>query len=649
MDLVERAEEHRNKLDSNIFRGYDIRGDATAVPNGPKINLSEVDAYLIGQALASLYTEKGQIPRVLVTADHRPSSPALQQGLALGLAAAGAQVWVASEPTPTGATSWYILEKTRELDVAIQITGSHNPYYNNGFKITAKQNDRGEPDVSGLPQALYGERLKALYYRIVQKQITQYPTIPGNVQTISNVVSDYQKNMAKYFRRLLQARGGKFQQPFRMVLDAGNGLGCKAIPIFRDLGVEMIELFTDLEGTFPNHPADPSKPDGVFAAQEKVKALNQEPSPHPWFATVFDGDGDRSGVIDEKGQGIYPERILVIYYTRFLLANQEGLRILSRLNQNIGLALDVRGTAVVCDVIEYFGRLQALRHYYLQHKISAIEVDQAVASVLAKMWKEPVLTPAMFPAHFPNVPEAEWKRILAEQLNYGVVGKYIPAGYPNHRAYVREQIQKLERLKKHLSHEEQAALTQMQRQYTSAESSGHFFYGTCASMPEVMVDDGIYSILVLLNLIDTLPNFEIKYGLMPPGTQPTLSNLFGSVAWRPVSNEIRDAAPSENTQKFAIVSSITQMIKAEKEAPTGKFKQAIRSIIDVDGVRAEFVDGSFALVRASNTSPMLTYKFEATTTQRLGEVIEEMIQLMKPFQSQGVSTLELEQERALYH
>ncbi len=648
MTLIEQAEEHRPKIDGNIFRGYDIRGDATQIPSGPKVNLTIEDAFLIGQALASLYTEKGQTPRVIVTSDHRPSSEDLKKGLAQGLASSGAKVTIQKSPTPTGATSWYILKRASEFDIAIQITGSHNPYYNNGFKITCKQNELAEPDINGIPQALYGQGLQDLYQRILSGKIIRYSS-PSEIQVIDTVVEEYQENMSKYFQKVLQGHNGKFKNQFSMVLDAGNGLGCTAIPIFKKLGIEIQELFTDLQGTFPNHPADPSKPDGVRYAQDKIKELNKGREKQLWFATVFDGDGDRSGVIDEQGQGIFPERILVVFYTRLLLENEQGFRLLSRLHEHVGLALDVRGTAVVCDVIGYYGRLLAQCQYYLEHGISSHLVDEYYRKALTKIWTEPNSTPKV-PENFAKIPETEWKNIVTQQKGFGIIGEYIPAGYPNHRSYVRKQIQKLERIKNqyNLSIEEKGLLTKIQQQYTSAESSGHFFFGTCEEMPEVMIDDGIYSVLVLLNLLDTLDRYEVNSGLVPTKSEYTLTDIFQSITWRPVSNEIRDHAPQSNSQKFAIVNEIASMIKLEKSHPTGKFISPIRDIIDVDGIRAEFEDGSFALVRASNTSPMLTYKFEATTKTRLKEVIREMIKIMSIYVHQGISTIELEKEIALY-
>lgn len=652
MHLAEKANQHRPQLDVNIFRGYDVRGDATQIPGGPKVNLQPEDAWLIGQALASLYTEKKQTPRVLITADHRPSSEDLKQALAQGLAAGGAQVWVQKSPTPTGATSWYILEKADELDMAIQITGSHNPYYNNGFKITCKQNETGEPDINSIPQALYGEKLKALYDRIIANKVVHIVSPEIASQSIhyrDDIVTQYQNGMLSHFQKVLADRGGKFRRTFRMVLDAGNGLGCKAIPILQALGVQIEEMFTDLQGTFPNHPADPSKADGIKAAQERVKQHNKDIQEAKWFATVFDGDGDRSGVIDESGQGLYPERILVIYFTRFLLENLSGFHLLSRLNENIGLAQDVRSTAVVCDVVAYFGKINALRKYYLEHGVPPSEVEQYYTQALAQMWRKCDQIPVV-PSHFPKIPAEEWQKILATQRGFGAIGEYIPAGYPNHRSYVRQQIQKIDRIiqQHHLNPTECAALRQIQHQYTSAESSGHFFYGTCEKMPEVMVDDGIYSVCVLLNILETLPDFEVKAGLMASKPEHSLTDLFSSITWRPVSNEIRDGAPQDNALKFKIVSEITNMIQHEQQHPTGKFKQPIRAIITADGIRAEFEDGSFALVRASNTSPMLTYKFEALTTTRLGQVIEEMIAVMQPYVSQGVTIGELQKERKLY-
>jgi dTDP-4-amino-4,6-dideoxygalactose transaminase/phosphomannomutase len=635
-------------MDINIFRGYDVRGDATATKPEHHLTLREEDACLIGQALVSLYTEKGQVPRVLITSDHRLSSPALKKSLCDGCCAAGAQVDVNEGATPTGATSWYILHKRDHYDVAVQITGSHNPYYQNGLKITCKQNELGESDIHGTPQALYGEKLKQLYFMIQDGKLVKRSG--GAVRTIHDVVGAYQEAMIAHFRQILAARGGRFAKPMQVVLDSGNGMGIKALDIFKGLGMEVVTLFPELDGKFPNHPADPSKAEGLEAAQKKVRELNRGDG--NWLGIVFDGDGDRGGVIAENGVGIYPEQILVINYTRFLLQNEAGFVLLSELGEHVELALDVRGSGVAADILSCFGKLVALRRCFLEKGVAAEEVAKYYRKALGKIWQEMKIAREDFPAPiFPELSPKEMTEVV--KRGCGVIGKYIPAGYPNHRNHVREQIAKLKRLTadKKLSAAEVALLQQMQHQFTSAETSGHFFYATCDEMPEIMVDDGIFAVLELLHTLDTMSDYEVKAGLVRRGyyhleDHYRLTELFSSVAWRPVSNEVRGGAPEDNAKKFAVVGDITRYIKQEQKNPSKRFHQTIASIIDVDGARAEFGDGSFCLIRASNTSPMLTYKFEAQTQQRLIEIIQETIEVMRGYAEQGFALKELEDELA---
>ncbi|WP_372369460.1 hypothetical protein [Candidatus Uabimicrobium sp. HlEnr_7] len=586
--LAQRAESLRQTIDINIFKGYDVRGDAQVTSKSPKINLREEDAFLIGQSLASSYTLKQQTPRFLITSDHRPTSEALRSALAQGAQNAGAKVDINTDPVPTGATSWTILQRKNDYDIAIQITGSHNPYYNNGFKITSKQNDQDHPDTNGFPQALYGKNLKKIYYNIIENQV-QKDQNGGTINQVNYVNDEYQRAMVTYFAGIL-GNDKKFTTPFRVVLDAGNGLGCKAVDILRELGVEVYEMFTDLHGEFPNHPADPSKEEGIKMAQEKVKEFNNslQPGERPWIAAVFDGDGDRSGVIGEDGQVIYPERILAIFYIRFLLENKDGLQCLYKKNEHVGLALDVRGTAVVGELITQY----------------------------------------------------------REQKNYGIISEFIPCGYPNHRSYVRKQIEKIASLQESCDVATNQKLEDIKKTYTSAEASGHFFYATCPQVPEAMVDDGIFSAIKLLQIVDTINEFEAKENFIVAQDNYKITDLFNAISWRPVSNEVRGASPYEDKAKEDIISDIKNVISEQIEHQS-LFLQKIKEVIDVDGIRVVFEDSSFLLIRASQTSPKFTYKFEAQTKKRLAEVISETIQFLQSYEKKGVSLVELQEELSI--
>ncbi len=581
----EHAEEARNNIDINIFKGYDVRGDAQITEKSPHIQLRPEDAFLIGQAIGSEYIKKGQTPRVLITADHRPSSETLRDALSDGFASAGGMVQKSLEPTPTGATSWAILQKRDSFDVSVQITGSHNPYYNNGFKITCKQNEKEEADKEGIPRALYGERLKEVYHRIKKGDVVKDGS--GEIKELEGLVSEYQKAFLDYFKTRLPRK--EFRNSFRVILDAGNGLGCYAVDILRGLGVDVVEMFTELDGVFPNHPADPSAEEGIIAAQRKVRDFNSRVSEteRPWIGLVFDGDGDRCGVIAEDGRVLYPERILSILYLRFIIENKAGLRLLHRLKEKVGLAFDVRGTGVISDLIESY-----------------------------------------------------------QKQGMGITGEYIPCGYPNHRSYVNRQIQHLEKIiKDHkLSPEEEENLRKIQRSYTSAESSGHFFYATCQDFPEVVVDDGIFSALKLLEIIDSIDSYEAKEGIMREKKEYLLEDVINSLEWKPVSNEIRGASPYEEEKKNQVIEAITQIVKQEQKNSSSRFKFPISEIIDVDGVRVMFNDGSFFLVRASQTSPKFTYKFEAPQQKRLIAVMSEIISFLEEYEKEGLSTAELKTE-----
>jgi phosphomannomutase len=599
----QRLAQRREEIDRDIFRAYDIRGDVEPHRRCEKPNLLPDDAYLIGRALGALFLEHASRtggdpvePRALVTGDHRLSTPGLTAGAACGLADAGLRVSRATEPVPSGATSRRAL--TDDLDIAVQVTGSHNPPYVNGLKIAVKKDDQGLPHPSGTPTPLYGNNGKRPFelihlYEWIRGHAVEAPAAPGEVASLDGVVGQYVDDLAEHFRSVLAGPGGTFTRPFRVVLDPGNGLGCVAIPLLERLGVEIVPMFAELDGRFPNHPADPSLPEGVADAQEAVRERNRDGGDGPrYLGLVFDGDGDRCGIIDEEGEVVYPDQILLATYLRFLCENEEALRALAAIGERATLALDVRGSSVVREVVE----------------------------------------------------EARDSRGL------GVGADYIPAGYPYHRAFVLNELRRLEALIGEGRLEDTPAVRNLLATYTSAEASGHFFYATAprSRHSNVVVDDGIFTAVKLLHILDTLDSHEapLPFVDLPAAGPPyEVCHLFAALPWRPVSNDIRGDAPLDGAEKYAVVREIQEKVRAGAVP----FRQAVARTVGMeqieDGIRVEFEDRSSLLVRASNTSPMLTYKFEAPTRDRLVEVIEESLEMLGAYTGRGVTLSELEAER----
>ncbi|CAG9204072.1 Phosphoglucomutase [Burkholderia vietnamiensis] len=198
-------------------------------------------------------------------------------------------------PTPVGyfAASVPLALKggERRVDSCIVVTGSHNPPDYNGFKMVL----RGA--------AIYGEQIQALYRRIVDER---YDTGSGSYEAFD--VAD------QYIARIVG--DVKLARPLKLVVDAGNGVaGPLATRLFKALGCELVERFTDIDGTFPNHHPDPAHPENL---QDVIQALKDTDAE---LGFAFDGDGDRLGVVTKDGQIIYPDRQLMLFAEEVLSRN----------------------------------------------------------------------------------------------------------------------------------------------------------------------------------------------------------------------------------------------------------------------------------------------------------------------------------------
>ncbi|HEP6278979.1 TPA: phosphomannomutase/phosphoglucomutase, partial [Burkholderia vietnamiensis] len=179
----------------------------------------------------------------------------------------------------------------RRVDSCIVVTGSHNPPDYNGFKMVL----RGA--------AIYGEQIQALYRRIVDER---YDTGSGSYEAFD--VAD------QYIARIVG--DVKLARPLKLVVDAGNGVaGPLATRLFKALGCELVERFTDIDGTFPNHHPDPAHPENL---QDVIQALKDTDAE---LGFAFDGDGDRLGVVTKDGQIIYPDRQLMLFAEEVLSRN----------------------------------------------------------------------------------------------------------------------------------------------------------------------------------------------------------------------------------------------------------------------------------------------------------------------------------------
>lgn len=267
------------KLPATIFRQYDIRGTVGD-------QLTPAVARAVGQAYTSLAWERlgGQTaPRVAVGRDNRPSGPSLAAAVRDGIAAAGGTaVDVGELPTP----ALYFATATLAVDGGIQVTGSHNPPEFNGFKMVL----RGD--------AVFGDEIQRLRALIEGGRLRQ---ADGGKQAGEGAV------LAAY-RDAIVERNRPLARTVKVAVDCGNGVtSLVAVETLRRLGAEVIPLFAESDGTFPNHHPDPTVVENLRDLQAVVRREGAE------LGIAFDGDGDRIGAVDERGTVVFGDQLLVLF------------------------------------------------------------------------------------------------------------------------------------------------------------------------------------------------------------------------------------------------------------------------------------------------------------------------------------------------
>ena len=260
------------QVNPSIFKAYDIRG---VVPS----TLTEEVAYHLGHAFGTHAAAHGETV-VAVGRDGRLSGPALSQALIRGLVDVGVQVIdIGAVTTPM----LYFAASTLCAS-GIQVTGSHNPKDYNGFKMV----------LGG--RAIYGDEIQSL--RTIMQNETWVLKSGGSVKQV-DVTADYQARIVSDIR---------LQRPMKIVVDCGNGIaGATAPSIFRAIGCEVIELFSEVDGNFPNHHPDPSKLDNLKDLLHALKYSDAE------IGLAFDGDGDRLGIVTKDGNIIFPDRQMALF------------------------------------------------------------------------------------------------------------------------------------------------------------------------------------------------------------------------------------------------------------------------------------------------------------------------------------------------
>ncbi len=271
------------QVTASIFKAYDIRGTCPRT-------LNEELAEGLGRAFGTLALKEGR-DTVAVGRDGRLSGPVLASALMRGLVSVGVQVLdVGLTTTP----QLYFAAHT-VCDSGIQVTGSHNPKDDNGFKMV----------LGG--RAIYGDEIQAL--RQVIQDESWVLAEKGSVRTLDI--------MPAYIQRIVS--GIQLSRPMKIVVDSGNGIaGASAPDIFRAIGCEVIELFSEVDGNFPNHHPDPSKPENLQDLIATLKSSGAE------LGLAFDGDGDRLGIVTQDGETIYPDRQMQLFATDVLNRVPQG-------------------------------------------------------------------------------------------------------------------------------------------------------------------------------------------------------------------------------------------------------------------------------------------------------------------------------------
>jgi len=269
-----------------IFKAYDIRGIV-----GTTLTIQH--AMLIGRALGSAAAERG-LMKMAFARDGRLSGPELGGAFVKGVQEAGVDVIdIGMLPTPL----LYYAATELAGGTGVMLTGSHNPAQYNGFKMM----------IGG--ETLSGEQIQDIRKRIESNNFKSgagnYINQPVAKDYIERIVGDV-----------------KLKRPMNVVIDCGNGVAGAVAPLlFKSMGCRVTELYCDVDGKFPNHHPDPSKPENLKDLIATVKSKGAD------IGLAFDGDGDRLGVVDAQGKIIYPDRYMMLFVAD-ILAKSHGAQII---------------------------------------------------------------------------------------------------------------------------------------------------------------------------------------------------------------------------------------------------------------------------------------------------------------------------------
>ncbi len=331
------------KLPKHIFREYDVRGVAGT-------DLTEEIVETLGRAIAVYLKGKSKHNCMVVGRDGRLTSRAFAHALIDGLTASGVNVIDIGE-APTGLTYYGLV--ALPVDGGVQITGSHNPSEYNGLKIAV-----GSSTIHGKEIQKIREIAEAGKFFSAKKPVTI---------TRMDLAPKYQ---AEILKRV------KLKRKLKVVVDAGNGVGGPiAVPLYEKLGCTVIPLYCDVDGRFPNHHPDPTIPASLKKLIATVKKEKAD------LGIAFDGDADRIGAVDEQGN-IIPGDMLLLLFARAVLADQPGATVIGEVKCSRVLYQDIAahggkpvmwmaGHSLIKDAMKKFGALMAGEmsgHIFFKHR-----------------------------------------------------------------------------------------------------------------------------------------------------------------------------------------------------------------------------------------------------------------------------------------
>ncbi len=297
------------QVDTSIFRKYDIRGTVS----GDKPQITPELARLVGKALGTYLPQQFQTDRVFVGCDNRASSPGIKQAMTEGLASTGMNVTdIGAVLTPT---LYFASASYSGKGAGVMITGSHLDTRYNGIKMAYGA------------LALADDQIQALLKLI---QTDAFATGHGEITTDPQMIYKHMDTIESKV---------KINRPLKVVLDAGNGLSGTYIPaVLRKLGVEVVGLYLESDGTYPNHLPNPEDPETTKDLEAKVVEVKAD------LGLGFDGDSDRCGFIDDHGHHIAADRLLALL-ARDLLSRHPGASIV----------FDVKASQALPDEIKKYG------------------------------------------------------------------------------------------------------------------------------------------------------------------------------------------------------------------------------------------------------------------------------------------------------